>query len=168
MQERFWYAFAQMKHHELYYRKYYERSMWMDRIILTIVLLASAAGLISWLQEMLPVWACSSLIVIGQGLSITSHLLPYKSQNVALKLMLPEMGLLLLEVEYAWNSSRINDYCAEHINDVLLHYEREFKKLQNRFTNEDFIVNKGCNVAADKETVAYFNRKNYTDDESEQ
>ncbi len=173
MREKYWSLYATVKHAERYFFYYRERAQRRDKrikVLLCVASLSSVANLALWGKIPL-LWPIIS--AVAQILSAAAYLIPYSDQVSALNNLLPELDMLIHQIDYYWDRINIlKNISDEEVNSLVLDFNVEFTKLESRFTKGiPFPPVKRCTKKADVDLKNFYKnrfdppQKNYLEEE---
>jgi hypothetical protein len=133
MREKYWDFFTDIKFKECYFEFYRARSVFLDKVFAFAGLVLSTSGLATFFAQMGFSTAGAVLIVLGQLLTIISHLLPYAQRAQALNYFLQEIPNLLDQIESDWRNVELDKYTDEEMAYILEKHAAEYTAMEVRF-----------------------------------
>jgi hypothetical protein len=133
MREKYWDFFTDIKFKECYFEFYRARSVFLDKAFVFAGLVLSTSGLAAFFAQMGFSTAGAALIVLGQLLTVISHLLPYAQRVQALNYFLQEIPKLLDQIETDWHKIELDRHTDEEIALMLEKHATEYTALEVRF-----------------------------------
>ena len=158
MKQNCWRLYQDLVKAKYYFQFYKGQAARTDRILSIIIAIISSASVASWLiwKDLTILWA----IIIGASniLTILKPYLPYEKRVSAVSYMLPELKVLINEVEYFYNiiNSGKNDIDDNEISDCIRSFKQAYTSLENRFIDNAIFsdnpkIAKKAEISAKKE-----------------
>lgn len=155
MNQYLWDLFLEIKHKERYTSMYQLHVTRINNIISGICAVFSAGSVAAW-----PFWSLrpalwTALICVIQAVQIFRPYLPFGQRSAALKYFIPDLRMLLVDLEYDLNSSPSlsDERCLEITKDYVRRYEALYAKYLG---DREIPRNRSVDKAAGKECKYYF------------
>ena len=151
----FWTMYNEVKYAEYYYWHYKDLSEKWNRYIKAGMCIASTAGVASWFiwQQFAIVWAI--VIALSQVIRAIEHLFPFSRRITVINFFLPDLGLLINEIEHDWYKTESMD--SEAINELTFEYKNRLAALESKYISDTYFPrNEKCFAKALKDKEAYF------------
>jgi hypothetical protein len=116
-----------------YFQFYKTNAALIDRIISIIIAVISSASVASWLiwQRWTFVWA--AIIALSNLLTILKPYLPYEKRVSAVNYMLPELKIIINDVEHYYNIIVTENVSDSDINNHIKTFRQKYTELENKF-----------------------------------
>lgn len=159
MKDQFWAMYVEYIDSEFYYWHYRARATFWNNAINMLSCITSAVGISTWLiWKQLP-WLWAIVVGISQGVNAIRHILPFQKQISSVSLMLPELKILLSEIDRDWNSIQLNELSDIQINQRIFTYNERYLQLENKHIKDtSFPRKKWCQKKAEIDRVNFFNQ----------
>lgn len=164
MRERYFHMYEAIKYKEYFYAAHEKRARRLRKYVSFITLAASIISVLVWtISKTMPaLWAI--IIASAQFIQAFSVNLPYSGQIASLKYFLPELKVLLLQIDSDWLAIDLKRYDEEKIASLVADYERKYVEIENKFVSDiEFAEVKSVLKKAEKDQAAFFkSRYTYT------
>ena len=164
MRDKYWAMFTAIKHKEQYYRQYQLVVKRRNAVVSGICTFASAGSIAGWClwSEVPLLWAL--IMGVAQVVQVFKPMLPFSALLTGLHYMLPELAVLLNEIDHEWDKvsgmDPASDSYTEIISTMIYRREDQYEELTSRFLNDVYCptISK-CDSAAEAATRAYFKQR---------
>ncbi len=109
--------------------------MWVDGILTGAIIALSAIPIAAWdqLKDNRAFWGV--IIVVSQLLQIAKNLLPASKRLAGLKHLIPEMRLLAIDAQYAYEKHK--SASDDEILEIIAKYKRRHTELDSKYLGDD-------------------------------
>jgi hypothetical protein len=157
MRDKYWAMYCEFVDSKFYYWHYRDCATCKNNIINTFLCIASFSGIASWLIWKQISWVWAIIVGVSQVASAIRGLLPYSNQISSISLFIPEIDLLINEVDHDWYSVDRNKLDDDEINNLIFDYKKRFSLLEHKYINNtNFSRIKCCENKAIKDRELYF------------
>lgn len=159
MRERYYDLMINCKFNTLYYQKYMIMPARVDLSISCVSTVLSTVGVISVIEDFIPLWGTAALLLSGQILAIIRPYLPYAQRISSSNFMSIEYQDLYRRLESDWfrylHSSSNAD--TPEMETLLSAYQVCYDRIEERFgSGLTFPLNKKSYDEAEEEMNLYF------------
>lgn len=155
MRDKYWSMYEEIVDSYYYYWHYRARAVRLSNLINCISCIASVTSISSWLIWNSVPWLWAIILAAAQMINAIRHLFPFSRQITSTGMLIPEVKLLLNEVDHEWDI--IDDLPESEINDRVLRKRNEFALLENKYIGDAYFPRRSrCEKKAINDRRAYF------------
>lgn len=152
----YWSLYTELKHYERYYSHLKTRSIRLDKTISFFCALVSTGSVAAWaIWDVYP-YAWATIVAIAQVVILfKQHFLPFTLQLSSLTFLLPQLELLLIDIEDDWLS--IEDLPDDVLRRKIKKYRERYAEIDHTFAKiTDFPDSKRIARKAKSDCINYF------------
>lgn len=115
------------------YTKYYNRVLWVERLVYIIGGLLTCSGVMGFLNSAFcPSWFAATVVFFGQAMTICYPHLPFTKRRYAIDYMLDDYREIETQVESAWRSESED-------SDKLEQLTQSFRRVDKKYLGSETI-----------------------------
>jgi hypothetical protein len=139
MQERYWKKLTDKRYRLIYINEYYDRSVWIQRMINIFLAISSSGAIAAWAiwKEFPVLWG--GIIAASQVVTAIKPYLPYEKRIEDIYNILTQLTVICNEVEAKWYYVANGSMSEEEINDLYYKYEKRWTEVESKCLKGDSI-----------------------------
>ena len=161
MRNRFYGMFQIIKYKEAFYNVHYRKAHLYNVLFSTITLFVSVASALIWsISSSLPIlWAL--VIAAAQMVQAMKDITPWSRRLSALEHFQPDLRMLLLDIENAWDNLDIEVWNTEKIRSMRGAFDLRYFELEQKYIGNTYFPRSDRICAEAQEETDTFFRNRY-------